>query len=76
MTSGRGGQPIGLYSHQKARAEILRQAKELVDVALAVGHMQAALWRAHERYRLARTEDPKDAIEHATVIHPQIKAQI
>src|SRR3954463_2982560 len=32
--SGRGGQPIGLYSHQKARAEILRQAKELVDVAL------------------------------------------
>lgn len=49
FADGRGGQPIGLYSHQKARVEILRQAKELVDAALAVGHMHAALRRAHER---------------------------
>jgi hypothetical protein len=47
-----GGQAIGLHSLQKARAEIMRQAKELVDVALPVGHMHAALRRAQKRRRV------------------------
>src|SRR4051812_46765896 len=39
--SGRGGQPIGLYSHQKARAEILRQAKDRSPAKTARGSFSA-----------------------------------
>ncbi len=55
-------QPIGLHAHQKARPEILRETEELVDVALPVGDMHAALRRAEKRHRLAQVLEPAVAL--------------
>ncbi len=57
MTGGglqrQGGQRVRLHPHEEARTKVLRGAIELVDVALPVTHMHAALGRANERDGLA-----------------------
>ncbi|WP_157088275.1 hypothetical protein [Bradyrhizobium jicamae] len=52
------GQPIGLNAHKKPRPEILRQAKEFVDIAFPVLHVHATLGRAHKRDGLAQILEP------------------
>lgn len=42
----------------KARAEILREAEQFVNVALAIDHMHTAFRRADELHRLAEVFQP------------------
>src|SRR4028119_1784637 len=67
------GQPIGLHPHEEARAEILCEAEELVDVTFAIGHMDAALRRTQQRRRLAQVLEPAVTLfgfdRHARWVH-------
>lgn len=56
------GQPVRLHPHDEARTKVLRRAIELVDIALPVTHMHAALGRANERDGLAQVLQPAVAL--------------
>ncbi len=56
------GQPVRLHSHEEAGTKVPRGAIELVDVALPVTHMHAALGRANERDGLAQVLQPAVAL--------------
>ncbi|MFC3320368.1 hypothetical protein ACFSOZ_19360 [Mesorhizobium newzealandense] len=56
------GQPVRPHPHEEAGIKGLRGAIELVEVALLVSHMHAALGRANERDGLAQVLQPYGAI--------------
>lgn len=56
------GQPVRLHPHDEACTRSLRRAIELVDIALSVTHMHAALGRANERDGLAQVLQPAVAL--------------
>lgn len=56
------GQPIDATAHDEVRAEVVSQAKQLVDVALAVADMDAAARRPEQRRRLTQVLQPAKAL--------------
>jgi putative transposase len=51
-------EPVGLHAHQETGLELLRQTEQLVDVALAIADMNAALGRTQQRHRLTQVLEP------------------
>ena len=56
------GEAVDAAADQEVRAQVLRQAEELVDVALAVADVDAALRRADQLGGAAQVVEPADAL--------------
>ena len=56
------GEAVDAGADQEVRAQVLRQAEELVDVALAIADVDAALRRADQLGRAAQVVEPADAL--------------
>lgn len=67
------GQPIGLNAHEKPRPEILRRAKDFVDIAFAIAAVHTALGRAQKRGGLMQILEPAITFfgldRHARLVH-------
>lgn len=54
------GQPVDAGAHDEVRAEVVGQAEQLVDVALAITDMDAATRRAEQRRRSTQVLQPAE----------------